>query len=95
MSENEGYISGINTLQLGKQLVELGGGRKYKEQLINYDVGIIIKIKLNDYVKQNDTLFEVYSEGTLPNQIKENILNSISFSKRKKYNIKNIYKIIN
>ena len=95
LSENEGYISGINTLQLGKQLVELGGGRKYKEQLINYDVGIIIKIKLNDYVKQNDTLFEVYSEGTLPNQIKENILNSISFSKRKKYNIKNIYKIIN
>ena len=29
-------------------LVELGGGRKYKEQEINYDVGFSIHKKIND-----------------------------------------------
>ena len=93
-STNEGYINSIDTFNLGKMLVELGGGRKYKEQEINYDVGIIIKVKINDYVKENDVLFEVYSNGPLDNEINEKIKSSIMYSSKKRTHIKTVYKIL-
>jgi pyrimidine-nucleoside phosphorylase len=94
-SKYSGYINEIDTFQLGKMLVELGGGRKYKEQEINYDVGIIIKVKINDFVKENDLLFEIYSSGPLNSELQETILNCIKYSNRKRHNLKSIYKIIN
>lgn len=93
-SPSNGYIYSIDTYTLGKILVELGGGRKYKEQSINYDVGIIIKSKINDLIKDGDILFEVYSTEELSPQLKETLINTITFSKRKRRHLKNIYKII-
>lgn len=90
----EGYVYEINTYALGKLLVELGGGRKYKEQEINYDVGMIIKVKINDYVKNNDPLFEVYSTSPLDNDFINNLLSTIKLSNHKRKNLKNIYKIL-
>ena len=89
-----GYIHSIDAFKLGKMLVELGGGRKYKEQEINYDVGIIIKVKINDIVKEKDLLFEVYSNGPLSQELQNNILSSINFSTKKRRNLKNVYKIL-
>lgn len=94
-SKKEGYVHSINAYELGKVLVDLGGGRKYKEQEINYDVGMIIKVKINDFVKENDELIEIYSLAQLSEDLKERILNSIEINTRKRFNIKNIYKILN
>ena len=94
ISNNEGYINYIDTYELGKILVDLGGGRKYKEQEINYDVGLTIKVKINDYINKNDILFEVYSKDPLSQELKNRILNTIKLSNRKRHNLKNIYKII-
>lgn len=94
-SPSNGYIYEIDTLKLGKMLVELGGGRKYKEQEINYDVGMIIKVKINDLIKENDLLFEVYSNGPLSKEIKESILSCLRFENKKRKHLKNVYKIMN
>ena len=95
LSQQEGYINQIDTLKLGKILVELGGGRKYKEQEINYDVGMIIKVKINDLIKENDLLFEGYSNGPLSKEIKESILSCLRFENKKRKHLKNVYKIMN
>ena len=94
-SNNNGYIYEIDTYALGKLLVELGGGRKYKEQEINYDVGIMIKVKINDLVKENDLLFEVYSSSPLTEDLKNQIANTLKYNNKKRKNLKNVYKIIN
>lgn len=94
VSNEEGYIYSVDTYALGKLLVELGGGRKYKEQEINYDVGMIIKVKINNFVKKGETLFEVYSESPLSTQLKEQILSTITINNKKRRNLKNVYKII-
>ena len=91
---NSGYIYEINTLKLGKLLVELGGGRKFKEQEINYEVGIIIKNKINDLINENDIVFEVYSSGKLDSKFIEEIKSTIKISSKKRKGLKNIYKII-
>lgn len=94
-SSISGYVNEVDTFKLGKILVELGGGRKYKEQEINYDVGIIINCKINDYIENNDKLFEIYSSTPLNKELSESILECIKFSTRKRKNLKTIYKIIN
>lgn len=93
-SPSNGYVYSIDTYKLGKILVELGGGRKYKEQTINYDVGIIIKVKINNLVKEGDNLFEVYSTEELSADLNKSIIETITFSNKKRRNLKNIYKII-
>ena len=94
-SKQKGYINTIDTYTLGKALVEIGGGRKYKEQEINYDVGLIIKAKINDYIEENQPLLEIYSTSKLTDEFKNNLSNTINITKNKNKNCKNIYKIIN
>lgn len=94
-STKNGYVHSINTYELGKVLVDLGGGRKYKEQEINYDVGMIIKVKINDLIKENDELIEIYSLSPISEELKQRINNTIQINARKRLNIKNIYKILN
>ena len=94
ITQEEGYVYEIDTYALGKLLVELGGGRKYKEQEINYDVGMIIKVKINDYVKKGEVLFEVHSSSPLTNELKSQILSTIKFNNKKRNNLKTVYKII-
>jgi len=93
-SKKEGYVNQINTYELGKSLVDLGGGRKYKEQEINYDVGMIMKVKINDYIKINDPLIEIHSLTPLTNEFIEKITQTISITNNKNKKLKNIYKIM-
>lgn len=93
-SNKEGYITKINTLDLGNMLVELGGGRKYKEQEINYDVGFAIHKKMNGYIKENDLLFTVYSTSPLSEKEIREFQNSIHVSNKPNLNYKEIYKIL-
>lgn len=94
MSNDDGYIYQVDTLTLGNMLVELGGGRKYKEQEINYNVGFTINYKINDYVKKGDILFKIYSKSPLENNIINKFKNAITISNKKKTNYKEIYKIL-
>ena len=94
ISDNEGYISKIDTLSLGNMLVDLGGGRKTKEDLIDYHVGFKINYKINDYIKKGDILFKVYSNTPLDIQMINKFKKSIHTSNKIKSNYKEIYKIL-
>lgn len=94
VSNNEGYINSIDTLTLGNLLIELGGGRKTKEQTINYDVGFSINYKINDYIKKNDTLFTVYSTSKLDDSLIHKFNKTIKLTDTKRKNYKEIYKVL-
>ena len=59
-STKEGKIVDIKALALGKLSVELGAGRKSKEDSIDYTVGIVLKRHIGDMVNIGDTLFTLY-----------------------------------
>ncbi len=94
VSDKEGYITYIDTLTLGNLLVELGGGRKYKEQKINYNVGFTINKKINSYIKKGDSLFKVYSKEPLNESLIKTFKNTIITSNKQRENYKEIYKIL-
>jgi len=94
ISDKEGYITRINTLDLGNTLIDLGGARTYKEQEIDYNVGFSILKKINSYINKGDVLFKVYSKTPLEDKLIEKFKNSIHTSSKKKENYKEIYKIL-
>ena len=53
---NEGYVQRINALGLGEAAMKQGAGRATKEDLIDYDAGIIVEKKCGDYVNKGDVL---------------------------------------
>jgi thymidine phosphorylase len=85
----------MNTYQIGMASLELGAGRKRKEDKIDYKAGIIFNKKIGDYLNKEDTICQVYSDSkTKLKTAEEMILNSIIFSKTKSQILKLIKKVI-
>ncbi len=61
-SDNEGYITHIDVYSLGKLSMELGAGRKKKDDLIDYKAGIILNKNVSDYVKKGELLCTLYGK---------------------------------
>lgn len=83
-SPANGYISHIQTDEVGIASLILGGGRETKESTIDLSVGIVLNKKCGDYVKEGETLCYIHSnypDKTL-NAI-ERLLNAYTFSSTK------------
>lgn len=94
VSEKEGYITKIDTKSLGNLLIALGGGRKTKEDTINYNVGYTIYKKINDKIKKGDLLFKIYSKSPLDSNTINEFKNSLTLSNKKNSKFKEIYSIL-
>lgn len=64
-STKSGYINSIDALTIGKLAMELGAGRKTKEDMIDYGVGIEILKQVGDFVNINDVLARVYVKNKM------------------------------
>ena len=54
-----GFIKMFDNTQIGLFLIELGGGRKSKTDLIDYGVGFTFHKKIGDKVKKGDSIFTI------------------------------------
>lgn len=60
-ASTEGFLNGIDTYQIGMAAVELGAGRKTKEDKIDMNAGIIFYPQLGDRIRKKDLLAEIYT----------------------------------
>ena len=94
-SEKRGYITAINAENIGRCATMLGCGRLKKDDIIDHDSGIVLKIRINDYVNEGDMLATLYTSdkknfagaGTL-------LLNSFKYSDVKGNDEELVYKYI-
>ena len=63
-SFQSGYIAGIQTENIGNAVMMLGGGRQKKGDSIDHSVGVIIKKKVGEQVKEGELLATVYINNT-------------------------------
>ena len=56
-----GYITHIEAESIGISCMTLGGGRETKESKIDLSVGILLKKKCGDLVKEGDTIALIYA----------------------------------
>lgn len=62
-SETHGYVSALDSLEVGLASKILGAGRKTKDDPIDYSVGIYLRKKIGDKVKIGDPLAILYADG--------------------------------
>lgn len=63
ISEEEGYLSAMNTELIGSCASYLGAGRRKITDEIDHSAGIIIEKKNSDYVKKGDTLAYLHTNS--------------------------------
>jgi pyrimidine-nucleoside phosphorylase len=59
-SPRSGYITRVDTTEIGHAIAAIGGGRVRIEDTIDPTVGFISELKLGDQVKGGDTIGVVY-----------------------------------
>jgi len=91
-----GYLSEVNTYELGMAAIDLGAGRKTKDDKIDPKAGIIFNYKIGDTINKGIVLAEIYSDSkTGIENAKKRITNAIKISKSKSQKPKQIKTIIN
>lgn len=58
---NAGYVTRIQTEEIGLAVMALGGGRETKESRIDLSVGLVLHHKVGSYVKPGDSLATLYA----------------------------------
>lgn len=59
-TKRAGYLNNIDALKLGEYVMNMGAGRKTKDDVIDYSVGIILNHKLGDYVNKDEVIATLY-----------------------------------
>lgn len=62
VAENDGYIYSMDTEKIGGICVDLGGGRKTKDDVISYSAGIILEKKTGDFVRKGDVIARLFTD---------------------------------
>lgn len=63
VSSSDGYISGMDSEEIGLVSLALGAGRKTKESAIDYTAGVVLEKEYGDYVRKGDVLFTLYTSS--------------------------------
>lgn len=61
--QKTGYVYSMIAAQIGRASIETGAGRMVKEDAIDYTAGIIMKVRLGDYVNTGDEICQIYSSS--------------------------------
>lgn len=91
ISNKTGYINDIDTLYLSKLCNDLGAGRKKKEDVINYGVGVKLLKSINDKVNKDDEIIRVYTNKEIDYN---EYLKTVIIGEEKKHDIKLVYEVI-
>lgn len=62
-AEKSGFIERMDTALIGRASVETGAGRKEKSDIIDYGAGIIMKVRIGEYVSIGDTIATIFTSS--------------------------------
>ncbi len=94
-SNSTGYLSEVNTYELGMAAIDLGAGRKTKDDKIDPKAGIIFNYKIGDTINKGVVLAELFSDSKSGvDNAKKRINSAIKIFKSKPQKLKLIKTII-
>lgn len=57
---DSGYVERLDAYLIGEAVRVLGAGRYRKEDIIDPNVGVVLKKKIGDYINKGETILEIY-----------------------------------
>ena len=77
-ASKSGWVKTVDAKEVGESSVMLGAGRSKKGDIIDYGVGILVKVKIGDIVAEKQPLFEVHANDEEKlNQVLEKLRNAV------------------
>ncbi|MBI2521974.1 MAG: thymidine phosphorylase [Bdellovibrio sp.] len=76
LAHKKGFFHKIAPIELGLFLVELGGGRKRKEDKIDHSVGIVLTKHWDEQIEKGEPIAYIYHHPHQTNQVQDFIKNS-------------------
>ena len=61
-AEKSGWVARADAATIGQCVVEMGGGRKTKDDVIDPAVGVVLRVEVGDRVVKGDVLADVHGE---------------------------------
>ena len=77
ISDKSGYVSGMIAADIGRAVTHLGGGRMQKSDIIDFSVGVVMKVAIGSKVQKGDVICEVYHNGKGLAEAKNLIANAV------------------
>jgi len=94
-SEISGYIAKMDAEKIGNICVDLGGGRKTKEDKIDHTAGIILVKKTGDWVERGEVIARAYTnKADVVTKAEEDFLDAIEIADKKPEIQKLIYEVV-
>jgi thymidine phosphorylase len=94
-AEKTGYLEKVDNYQIGISALELGAGRKTKEDKIDPGAGIIFKPKIGDRVKKGEEIALIFTNNKDKiDEVKKSLIDAIEFTSKKVNPVKLIKSII-
>lgn len=79
-----GYISGMNAFAMGMISLELGAGRRTKEDDVDPAAGFVLHKKVGDYIEENETLATLHTNNeSMLADSKEAMIQAVTLSDTK------------
>ncbi len=95
IATKSGYVQSINAEEIGRMACSLGAGRVKKTDDIDNTVGLIIKTKVGEQIKEGDILAEIHANDLgKAEEIEKQLLQTIVINKNPKKEIKTILEIM-
>ena len=95
IATKSGYVQSINAEEIGRMACSLGAGRVKKTDDIDNTVGLIIKTKVGEQIKEGDILAEIHANDlSKAEEIEKQLLQTIVINKNPKKEIKTILEIM-
>jgi pyrimidine-nucleoside phosphorylase len=94
-AETDGYISKIDAYEVGMTAIDIGAGRRKKEDTIDHSAGFEFSKKVGDSVKRGETILTVYTNN--PDSIedaKKRLTRAIAITPEKAVERKTIFYIV-
>ena len=73
-----GWVAAIHTEQLGRVIIELGGGRKKLDDVLDLSTGLEMLVRLGDRVDQGQPLVRVFARPDAAASVQDELLAAIT-----------------
>ena len=95
VTERSGYVEKLDAKEIGKASMNLGAGRKKKEDDIDFSVGIVLEKKIGDKVENGGVLAYIHAnDENLGNEIAKDVFNAYTITNEPANKKQDILKIV-
>ena len=78
LAKRGGCVSGVDAAQLGRMVVQLGGGRQCMSDQIDHAVGLEMRVRIGDVVEEGEELLRVFTRKEAMDPLVANLRSAIA-----------------